>query len=649
MKKLLLSEKGAVLLLSTAVIVILITSISTISLIGMVRFDNMQVRYDNDILQVESLLRSEQMRTGFIMQISPAFLPNSDHNVQVKNNGKTTTYKIDNQNVLNNGTVRIGPTLITVKRGLANESYPMKYGGADYKISPVRRYAESQLSGKSLAQYQYFTMYEASENDEYANNDPVKFWGPDVLNGPVHSNDDIWIQNGGGGYNGGWPTFEALVTTNGRIIDYATGQPAEYSAPMDDIFLGGYIENSSYINISAGNAVGIRTNGYIMDNSINRDICYVKIDGSNAICRYADIITERDTFMVRNSFPDAAHPNITVGDSIWTNYIDVKKVVWDDATFDISLQNNSAFCHCEMWIEGHVTGKMTWGCAETIFITNDLTYDSVTPGDPPDEGINQDMLGLVSEERIYIQYKNVDPDNEFQVQSPNVNSIYLYGCFAAIGDGDRDLYANLNTHYEGIFSFYYQHPHGSTEPFYLQLPSGNIWQVDYPDFHKFIFPPSPYWSGNQGFQFHGGAPVPNSGFNTCGYPYEDPAYGNGTTAPYGEDWPWYNPVWPEAANSGMGERGTIHMYGGVQQFRRGFVHRSGSDPNNHANETDWDIHGWQYDGTHGPTGYAKDYNWDDRIDYGMLPPDYPQVYEGMGNSSLFYSSTGWTMKVPPGN
>ena len=643
MKKLLLSEKGAILLLSTATIVILIASISTISMMGLIRFDNMKIQYGNDILQAETLLRSEQMHTNLIMQDSPESFPTSDHDVQVNGpDGRKTTYKIDNQPVFNNGTVRIGPTLITVKRGRASES-----SNDPMKESPVRRYAESQLSGKSLAQYQYFTMYEASENDEYTGNDHVRFYGPDVLNGPVHSNDDIWIRQIGGGTNSGWPTFNALVTTNGRIMDFTTEAPAIFSAPMELIFRGGWIENSSYINIAAGEAVEIRNHGFILDGSAERDICLVKIDGTTATYRYADIFTERDTFMVRNSFPDAMHLNTTVGDSIWTNYVDVKTLVWDESTSTLPLINQSAFVYCQLWIEGNVSGKMTWGCQDTIFITSDLTYNSISPGEPPDEGFNPDILGLVSEERIYIQYKHWDPDTE-SVRNDNCNDIYLYGCFAAIGDGDRDVYGDLNTHYEGIFSFYYQHPHGSTEAFNLPLPSGNIWDVKYPDLHKFVFPPSPYFEGNQGFQFHGNAPAPNP-WSTCGYPYEDPNYGNGTTTPYGEDWPWYNPVYPEAANPDMGERGFIRMYGGVQQYRRGFVHRSGIDPLNHENETEWNIHEWQYDGTHGTTGYDKDYNWDSRIDYGMLPPDYPQVYEGLGNADLFYSSTGWTMKVPPGN
>lgn len=640
MKKIILNEKGAVLLLSVAVIVVLISAISAISLMGIVRFDNTQVQYANDILQQENFLRSERQRTAILMQNRPESFATSDYSWKIESNGQNTEYFINNQPVVNDGTKRIGPTLITSKRGKGRS---FDYGGAEYGVeTPIRRYAESVLQGRSLAQYQYFTMHEYSENDEYTESDQVKFWGPDVLWGPVHSNDDIWIQNAGGGTNNGWPTFHAMVTTNKIFKLHPTGEPAANNAPMDQIFLGGWQENAGYINISGGNAIEIRQNGFNLADSESRDILYAKIDGTVATCRYADIITEPDTFTVYSSFPDAIW-QYPVGDSLWANHINVRKVDWDESTFTVTLLNSSIFVHCQLWIEGTVSGRQTWGCADTIFITNDLLYNSVDVGSPPGT-TDPDMLGLVSEERIYIQYKNYDPDTE-EIQAPNCSDIWLYGSFAAIGNGDEEIYGNLNTHYEGIFSFYYQHPHGSTPGFILPTPHGP-WEIEYPDFHRFIYPPSPYWTGNPAYLLnHGADPIPNNGFLTCGYPQQDP-YTNGV--PTGTDLPYYNPVWPEGSNALMGERGIIHMYGGVQQFRRGFVHRSGTDPMNHQNNV-WDKEGWLYDGEHGSTGYEKDYEWDDRINYGMLPPDYPQVYEGLGSTTLYYSSSGWTIKIPPEN
>jgi len=647
MNKFTLNEKGVALLLTVAAIVILISSISSISLMGLVRFDNMQVRYANDIIQTETLLRSEQSRTNLILQDNEGSFDTSGHTVEIDNSGRSTYYKVVNHKSTSGQTKRIGTTLITVKHGNKISSNDTKYDGSDYSESPIRRYAETELSGKSLAQYQYFTMYENSENDEYTDTDRVKFYGGDVLNGPVHSNTDIYIQNAGG-----WPTFNALVTTHGIIMNWNGGNeiPAVGSAPMEEIFLGGYKENTAYINMSEGRATAIRSNGFPIDESSQHDVMYAKITGTNVIYKFADIVTVIDTFTVYNSFPDRVPPNFQVGDSIWTNYIPVKSYEWQEGENSIQISNGSVMVYCNLWIEGNVGSAMTFGCSDTIFITGDLTYEGVTPGQPPDlVENNTNILGLVSEARIYIQYKNYDPWLE-EIQNDNCTSIFLYGCFGAIGNGDIEVYGNLNTHYEGIFSFNYQHPHGSTPGFEMPMPNGSVWEVLYPDFHKYVFPPSPWFPGLAGFQLHGGPPIlGNNGFNTCGYPASEPASYESPNPPViGTDWPWYNPVWPEGSNRNMGERGDIIMFGGVQQFRRGYVHRSGEDVNNHSGN-DWNIEHWQYDGMHGTTGYDKDYNWDNRITGGLVPPNYPDVYEGMGNAQLYYSTTGWSLKAPPRN
>ena len=82
--------------------------------------------------------------------------------------------------------------------------------------------------------------------------------------------------------------------------------------------------------------------------------------------------------------------------------------------------------------------------------------------------------------------------------------------------------------------------------------------------------------------------------------------------PYGTDYPWYNPVWPEASDDIVYERGTISLFGSITQRRRGFIHRSGSDPYNHALNV-WDIDNHQYDGHHPSTGYDKNYHYDSRL------------------------------------
>ncbi|MCF7920000.1 MAG: T9SS type A sorting domain-containing protein [Candidatus Cloacimonetes bacterium] len=87
----------------------------------------------------------------------------------------------------------------------------------------------------------------------------------------------------------------------------------------------------------------------------------------------------------------------------------------------------------------------------------------------------------------------------------------------------------------------------------------------------------------------------------------------------------------------MGERGTIYVYGGLHQRRRGWVHLSGSDPLSH-NDNEWDIEHWNYGGTHGPAGYAKDYHYDDRL-LETSPIDYLKVsLENMSYNTFVNSS-----------
>jgi FlgD Ig-like domain len=480
-----------------------------------------------------------------------------------------------------------------------------------------------------MSRFQYVTQYEESENSE--SYDPenycgdVVFFGIEVMDGITISDDDIWIRQIGGGNNNGWPTFEQLVITSERIMDYTTGSPAVNSAPMDDIFLGGYIEQAAHF-LYPSEAETIRANGIILEESSEYDVLLAQIEGNIAHLRYANYVTQIDTFTVYNSFPDPAHPDLAIGDSIWVNEITTRELVWEEETTDLEITDTSVFVNCQLWIEGSIGSNMTWGCADTVYITSDICYADIEMGDPAED--SQYMFGLVSEERMLIKYKYRDINGI--IHDDNCSSVYLYGSYAALGDGDIELYGDMNTHYEGIFSFEYQHPHGSTPGFSFELPSGETWDVPYPDFHKFIFPPDPLWTGDPGFQFHGNDPAPGSAFYSCGYPYENPGYGDSVTPPYGADYPWYNPVYPEEACSEMGERGFIHHYGGIQQRRFGYVHRSGADPDNHSDD-DWDIDHWQYSGTHGMLGYDQQFHWDTRMD-SIAPPDYPELEFLLGPS-----------------
>ncbi|MCK4312929.1 MAG: hypothetical protein KAW88_09365, partial [Candidatus Cloacimonetes bacterium] len=463
----------------------------------------------------------------------------------------------------------------------------------------------------------------------------VSFWGWDVLYGPVHSNDDIWIYN-----FGGWPIFHSFVSTAGRIMDRATGAPAIYSAPMDQIFLGGWAEEVPPYSFNPS-ANLIMQNGIPLGDP-NTDIVYVKLCGNSFVSMYGDIVeTGVDTFGVFSWFP---HNEVTANavinnsgnwyedaDHIWTNHITMYDTIWTVGP-SFPVNNQSVWVDCELWIEGEVYGEQTWGCSDTVYIVGDITYANTFPGDPPDDPDNPnltDYFGLVSGKRIYIKYKHRDPFNNMELRADNCDNVMLYGAYAAIGIGDTLFYGDLACHYDGIFSFDYQHPHGSTPSFYAMSPY-TLQETLYTfvDLHKYIFPIDSLVPPDiLGFNLHGAAPPP--GYPCCGFPFESTEYLNSYpnnnpsdyVNPYGTDYPWYNPVWPESSDDIVCERGTITIFGSIAQRRRGYVHRSGGDPYNHP-DNEWDLENFHYDGDHPSTGYYKDYHYDSRF-LETTPPYYP--------------------------
>ena len=482
----------------------------------------------------------------------------------------------------------------------------------------------------NLSYYQHFTQYEETENSS-EQPDVTVFKGLDVLEGPVHSNDDIWIQNA----LGGWPTFHGFVTTSKRIRIWPSGELAIYNAPIEQIFLGGIAEQLQAINLPS-TADTLSSNATII--GAEQDIVYVKMDGSFMQTMYGDIIeTGVQLIDVYSWFPhDSYNANMIVNngsnwfeesDLIWTNYVMICDTIWTvGPTLPITLEGSSYFVpDAELWIEGEVRGKVTWGCGNNVYLVGDISYSNTNLGEAPDDPDNLNMtdyFGLVSEEKILIRYKHRDPFLQNVLRDDNCDDIYLYGAYAALGKGDSLIYGNKSCHYDGVFTYEYQHPHGSTPNFEALSPYNTSLDTLYThvDLHKYVFPPSSVLPpGLEGFNLHGGNPQNNG---TCGFPYESEEYLNSYPNsnpddyinPYGTDYPWYNPVWPESSDDIVFERGTVNLWGSMIQRRRGFIHRSGSDDYNHPLENnEWDLDDFHYGGDHPSTGYYKNYHYDSRL------------------------------------
>lgn len=583
---------------------------SALSMIMLAYTDTISARLDFDGVQQLLFLRSEAARGHHIVQ--KLNYSGDGFNLPVKNatitsSHATNTYnlktKITRDNVATGGGLYFTngyniKTLATVKRGLST------LAASAYNLSMVKRYSEKAVRRTSFAGYHYFT-----DTDESMNGTPVYFWGPDVIYGKVHSNTDIWLKQGGGGANNGWPTFNGTVYTAGQIQSFS-GTP-----PYAQVFRAGYFEHVGELDFNP-EATTIQQNGMIIGpgNDDPNRILMVTVDG-NSYRSMIGMITDkgRDTTDVWTNYPPPA------GEYLFRNQFVKYDTLWQPGPSG-SLANGSAYVKSKLWLRGNFSGKQTWCSKDTLYLIGNCTLDGTPRGTPPDGGVDgtgpvnyRDYLGIVSEKSIIIKYGFKDPDTEARMK-PNCGSdadgIWIYAALCAMGDGQG------NSHKDGIFTFEYQHPHPSTPDTYVN----NVLYTKI-DLHRYKYPQT-------------------------------------VTAPWppSVDYPWYNPLWPESF--GYMERGTIHLYGSVAQKRRGFVHRNLSDGDYPNPSGTWNIpldlcggpsypsgNAYNYPGATGNgVGYKKDYHFDNRFSF-VTPPDFPEVHV-KGGLTPFESET-WTLKRPP--
>ncbi len=472
---------------------------------------------------------------------------------------------------------------------------------------------------RQLCYYMYYTDSEVLNLFNNANDGNFyhKFSGNDVMQGRVHSNSDIYLMD-----NGGWPTFYEAVTTSGTLRHINGAQIFPNPPPgfeVNEVFQDGFLTNVPRVEIHNESSEVVYYYPFGQNPSANIDIIKVEIQGSQAIFQTGDITSPfSKCFKVYDSFPDALHPDTPIGDSLCVNFLSVVDTIWTNP-IPMNIPTNSIiYIPATLWIKGQISGKQVWQSRESTYITGDITYSGTEPGQNPNANTT-DYFGLISEMSIFLKYKyrmNSEPISYANSQGPD-GDIYLYGAYAALGKGSTTDPNGWRE--DGVFSFEYQHPHGSVPDFRGISPfTGADTVFTNIDLHKYRFPPTngtEYW---QHWPYTADNGTPTS------YPYASltdyPWYGS-------TDWPWYNPVWPEKrpldinnpdpATEIVYERGTVHMFGSLAQMKKGLLYRTGQ-----VDALNPDLGSWgnyQYGPAHPPTGYQFDFKYDPRLENSPLP------------------------------
>ncbi|MDD2228395.1 MAG: hypothetical protein PHY48_03165 [Candidatus Cloacimonetes bacterium] len=522
-------------------------------------------------------------------------------------------------------------SLIETKTGIGQVAY------FSNNKSIVRKYSELQVFQGTGPIFMYFT---DNEQDPYGN--PVRFDGKDYFDGPVHSNTDIWIRHTSGNPSG-WPLFESLVTTSGTVKVYPAGGD-DY--PEDVVFPGGLIEN--YQNYEYPTQMAdVRVNGNRVgpDSYDPNNIVMIKCIGSSYQVSWGKIqLPRREYADVWPNYPfGTTNPDGTPVLPSYRNLFTVTDTVWTSMEGGTS-RGKSNFVNNKLWISGVFEGMQTWGAADTLFILGDIKLQNTAIGASPLTN-KYDMVGLISEKSIVLKYGYMNPADSLRIHTnmgadtdflePAGGGVWIYAAMAALGDGRGNPFK------DGVFTFEYQHPHGSIPPQRINIPTptGPVPTLfTWIDLHRNKWPQttSQRW----------------------------PAW---------LDYPWYNPLWPEKNPYLM--RGTINIWGGVNQRRRGFVRRNHVDADNPNTAGVWNPPVDKCGGSTSPAiattiplyqnpnvsvtlqtrhfpgaastdqvGYRKNYNYDTRM-YKKKPPDWPE-FKKQGEK-LPMEQGNWLLKKPP--
>jgi hypothetical protein len=217
----------------------------------------------------------------------------------------------------------------------------------------VKKKVVVELSKESFAKYAYFTNWEQMEDGT-----DIWFIGGEVIEGPLHSNDQINIYSS--------PTFMGFVTSTASSFNYYYGGP-----PYDNP------------DFQEGYQLGVE--------EINFDK-FKDMAALEGLAQSGGIKLGSDSKVQLNSDGTFTHWGKTGG--YWSN---PDEIVWEDTTTVALPSNGVLYVEGNSLVSGTLSGELTLAVENDIYILEDVLYDT-----PPADPSCSDMLGLVAGEDVVV-------------------------------------------------------------------------------------------------------------------------------------------------------------------------------------------------------------------------------------------------------
>jgi len=239
-------------------------------------------------------------------------------------------------------------------------------------------------SASSFADWLYITDRETQSYRQPI--DTIRFWGPDTLDGKVHSNDKLHFQMG----NGYWPVFWEEVTSCSLRF-------SPVNAPQNVEFNGGYHLGYGQLPIPVY-ADSVRIYNYYpgLGDTSSLVVSEITLEPEYFIYR-----TRPATAMSRNQSSFAFPQNIN--DAPHFAYPPTKALFIEGEVWITAAKGRMHYNHLagdSLTLHGF-RGQLTIGASGDIIIAQDIVYESSNPdGSVP---LNSpDLLGLISEKHILV-------------------------------------------------------------------------------------------------------------------------------------------------------------------------------------------------------------------------------------------------------